>query len=75
MVQILGVILDITKDKKVVDMQVSTADDLPDLNENVEGIMIAAGSNAQVIQSGAFYTLDYNGTWYPFGGTQSAETE
>ena len=75
MVQILGVILNITGDKKAVDMQVSTADDLPDLNENVEGIVIAAGSNAQVIQSGAFYTLDDNGTWYPFGGTQSAETE
>lgn len=65
MVRIEGIRQHITRDKKVVDMQVSTAQDLPALNGNVEGIIIAAGSIAQIIQTGAFVTLDDDGTWYP----------
>ena len=37
-------------------------------NISVKTIIIAAGSIAQVIQSGTFYTLDDNGTWYDSDG-------
>lgn len=58
----------ITKDKKVVDLQVSTIEELPTLNQDINTIIVAAGSIAQVIQSGTFYTLDDNGTWYDSDG-------
>ena len=58
----------ITKDKKVVDLQVSTIEELPALNQDINTIIVAAGSIAQVIQSGTFYTLDDNGTWYDSEG-------
>ena len=49
----------------VLDLQVSTAAELPDLGEVVCGVAVLAGSIAQVIQTGDFVTLDANGTWYP----------
>lgn len=49
----------------VLDIQVSTAAELPSLNDVVCGLKIIAGSIAQVIQTGDFVTLDANGTWYP----------
>lgn len=58
----------ITKNKKVVDLQVSTIEELPALDQDINTIIIAAGSIAQVIQSGTFYTLDDNGTWYDSDG-------
>lgn len=67
MVRIEGIRTHITRDKKVVDIQVSTASDLPALNENVEGIIIVEGSIAQIIQTGAFATLDDDGKWYSNG--------
>ena len=68
MIRIEQVREDITRDKKVVDIQVSTSQELPALNENVDGIIIAAGSIAQVIQTGKWFTLDENGEWYFSGG-------
>lgn len=74
MIQIEKIRIDVTKDIKVVDMQVSTVAELPDKNENVGGIIIAPGSIAQVIQTGAWYTLDDNGTWYDSDGQAASET-
>ena len=67
MIQIEKIRMDVTKDIKVVDMQVSTAAELPDKGENVGGIIIAPGSIAQIVQadSPTFVTLDDDGTWYP----------
>lgn len=67
MILIEKIRIDVTKDIKVVDMQVSTAAELPDKGENVGGIIIAPGSIAQIIQadSPTFVTLDDDGTWYP----------
>lgn len=67
MVRIEKIRADITRDKKVVDIQVSTTNDLPNLNENVNGIIIQAGSSAEIIQSGLFATLDDDGKWYAGG--------
>lgn len=51
----------------VVDLQVSTAAELPALNAVVDGTKVAAGSIAQIIQADepTYMTLDENGTWYP----------
>ena len=61
---------DISRNIKVVDLQVSEATELPALGENVEGIIIAAGSIEQVIQTGDFVTLDSNGSWYDESGNE-----
>lgn len=76
MIQIEKIRIDVTKDIKVVDMQVSTAAELPDKNENVGGIIIAPGSIAQIIQadSPTFVTLDDDGTWYPEQSDSSASS-
>lgn len=68
MVRVESIRENITKDKKVVDLQVSTIEELPTLNQDINTIIVAAGSIAQVIQSGTFYTLDDNGTWYDSDG-------
>lgn len=53
----------------VVDIQVSTAAELPAMGETIGYSMkVKAGSIAQVIQSGTFYTLDDDGTWYDSDG-------
>lgn len=70
MVRIENTRADITRDKKVVDLQVSTPEELPALNENVEGIIIAAGSIAQIIQNGEWVTLDDDGSWYDESGNE-----
>lgn len=76
MIQIERIRIHVTNDIKVVDMQVSTTAELPDLGENVEGIVIAAGSIAQIIQadSPTFVTLDDDGTWYPEQSDSSEST-
>ena len=52
----------------VLDLQVSTLADLPELGEVVEGYKTAAGSISQVVQAGGFRTLDSTGTWYDESG-------
>ena len=61
----------------VADLQVSTADELPELGGHVGVNVIEAGTIAQVIQDAKFLTLDENGTWYPEaeGGEDEADAE
>ena len=49
----------------VLDLQVSTATDLPEKDGMIGNAKVAPGSIAQIIQTGAFVTLDDDGTWYP----------
>ena len=52
-----------------LDLQASTASDLPELGSVVEEYIVAAGSIAQTVQADepTFITLDSNGSWYPGG--------
>ena len=52
----------------VLDLQASTTSDLPALGGECGGFVIAAGTIAQVIQDGKFYTLDDDETWYDEDG-------
>lgn len=53
----------------VLDLQVSTVGELPAIGAEIGYRMkVSAGSVSQVIQSGVFYTLDDNGTWYDEAG-------
>lgn len=54
----------------VVDMQVSTADELPDAGSTIGNLTIGAGSIAQCIQNGKWYTLDEDGNWYDEDGNE-----
>lgn len=58
--------------RAVLDLQVSTAAELPEIGSRLSGYVIAAGTMAQVIQSGAFYTLDETGTWYDEDGSAAS---
>lgn len=60
----------------VMDIQVSTAAELPSLNDVVCGLKIIAGSIAQIVQadSPTFVTLDADGTWYPEQSDSSASS-
>ena len=59
--------------RAVLDLQVSTVAELPALNAELgTRLKVGAGSIAQVIQTGAWYTLDDNGTWYGTSGTPAS---
>ena len=61
----------------VLDLQVSTASDLPAIGDVVENYIIAAGSNAQIVRASTptFVTLDGgDGNWYPEQSDSSAST-
>lgn len=61
--------------RDVLDLQVSTVAELPALNEELgTRLIVGAGSIAQVIQTGAWYTLDENGTWYDSDGAAANAT-
>ena len=62
-----------SKGNVVVDLQVSTVEELPALGGQI-GLrqFVGAGSVAQVIQTGAFFTLDSNGTWYDENGNAAS---
>lgn len=61
--------------RAVLDLQVSTVAELPALNEELgTRLIVGAGSIAQVIQTGAWYTLDENGTWYDSDGAAANAT-
>ena len=49
----------------IMDLQVSTAAELPALNSKIGRYTVDSGSIAQIIQTGDFVTLDEDGTWYP----------
>lgn len=55
----------------VADLQVSTADELPALGGYVGVNVIEAGTIAQIIQTGAWYTLDDDGDWYDTDGIKA----
>ena len=54
----------------VLDIQVSTAAELPSLGDTVCGLKIQSGSIAQIIQSGVWATLDADGSWYDTDGNE-----
>ena len=55
--------------RAVIDMQDSTVAELPaKFSKVATRLFVMPGSIAQVIQTGAFYTLDENGTWYDENG-------
>jgi hypothetical protein len=59
----------------VLDLQVSTAADLPSLGDLVENYIVAAGSCAQIVRASSptFVTLDGDdGNWYPDQSSASA---
>ena len=59
--------------RAVLDLQVSTVAELPALNQELGmRLKVCAGSIAQAIQTGAWYTLDDNGTWYDTSGTPAS---
>lgn len=59
----------------VLDMQVSTVSELPALGDQLGiKLIVCAGSVAQVIQTGGWYTLDDNGTWYDSDGQAASAT-
>lgn len=72
MVDILNVIKSWADDTGALcaklDLQVSTAAELPSIGDVIGGFKVQAGSYAQIIQAAAVVTLDDDttaGTWYP----------
>lgn len=69
MVDVLGVIKSWQDETGAVcaklELQVSTAADLPSEGDVVGGFKVQAGSFAQIIQAATVVTLDDDGTWYP----------
>lgn len=72
MVDVLGVIKSWQDETGAIcaklDLQVSTAAELPSIGEVVGGMKVQAGSFAQIIQAATVVTLDDDttaGTWYP----------
>ena len=51
--------------KAVMDLQVSTAAELPALNSKIGKLIVDSGTIAQIVQADAWVTLDADGTWYP----------
>ena len=51
----------------VLDLQVSTTAELPDMGDTIGLYTVAPGSIAQIVQADepTFLTLDEDGTWYP----------
>lgn len=61
--------------RDALDLQVSTVAELPAINEELGmRLKVGAGSIAQVIQTGKWYTLDDNGTWYDSDGQAANAT-
>lgn len=53
----------------IADVQASTMAELILLNGTISGAALDAGSIVQEVQTGDFYTLDANGTWYNADGS------
>ena len=62
----------------VLDLQVATAADLPEIGDEVEGYIVAAGSNAQIVEADeiTFVTLsgDSEEWWPDQSGTRASRT-
>ena len=78
MCDIIGILKSWTDDNGAMcaklELQCSTADDLPDKDEVVGGFKTKPGSIAQLIQTGDFVTLDDDGSWYSADGSGAAAT-
>lgn len=57
-----------------LDLQASTAADLPSKGDEVDGYIVAAPSTAQIIRLGKFGTLDDDDKWYTAGTGAVIET-
>lgn len=53
-----------------LDIQVSDATELPELGGEAECYIVAAGSTAQIVQTGEWATLDDDGSWYDKDGNE-----
>lgn len=58
----------------VMDIQVSTSSDLPTLGGAFCGVIVLAGTCAQVVREGLMLTIDDNGTWYDSDGAAANAT-
>ncbi len=60
----------------VLDLQVSTVAELPDMGDTIGLYTVAPGSIAQIVQADepTFVTLDDDGTWYPEQSDSSASS-
>lgn len=59
----------------VMDIQVSASSDLPELGSAFCGVIVLAGTCAQVVREGLMLTIDDNGTWYDSDGTAANATD
>lgn len=57
----------------ICDMQVSTAAELPAKDEKLDSIIFKPGCIAQIIETGAWATLDDDGKWYADGEKVSTD--
>ena len=53
----------------IADVQASTMAELILLNGTISGAVLDAGSIVQEVQTGDYYTLDANGSWYNADGS------
>lgn len=58
-----------TQKNAVLDIDVSTAAELPALGDDIEGFFLAAGSIANIIQTGGWVKIDADGKWYKCDGS------
>lgn len=56
----------------VFDLQVSSTNELPEKGSVLGGMRVAAGTIAQCIQDGNFYTMDDDGAWYDSDGNEAS---
>lgn len=58
----------------VLDIQVSTTDDLPHIGDEFENYIVAEGTIAQVVQDDVFLTLDDDDNYYPSNSEPNASS-
>lgn len=56
----------------IVDLNVSTVAELPEMNAVVDGIRVLPNSFANITQTGEWYKLDDDGNWYNQDGSGKA---
>lgn len=56
----------------IVDLNVSTVAELPEMNAIADGIRVLPNSIANITQTGEWYKLDDDGKWYACDGTGEA---
>lgn len=56
----------------IVDLNVSTVAELPEMNAIADGIRVLPNSIANITQTGEWYKLDDDGKWYNQDGSGEA---